>query len=63
MVFWGSGEMAQQLRALAALSETLSSVPSNHAVPHDLTTICLKTLRLGWSPLKHRDTSTLPLFF
>jgi serine/threonine protein kinase len=27
---WGAGEMAQWLRALSALSEVLSSVPSNH---------------------------------
>jgi hypothetical protein len=28
----GVGEMAQQLRALTALSEVLSSIPSNHMV-------------------------------
>jgi hypothetical protein len=27
--------MAQQLRALAALSEVLSSIPSNHMVAHN----------------------------
>ena len=32
----GGGEMAQQLRALTALSEVLSSVPSNHTVAHNL---------------------------
>jgi hypothetical protein len=30
----GSGDMAQQLRALAALPEVLSSIPSNHMVAH-----------------------------
>jgi hypothetical protein len=30
----GAGEMAQQLRALAALPEVLSSNPSNHMVAH-----------------------------
>jgi hypothetical protein len=29
------GEMAQQLRALTALPEVLSSIPSNHMVPHN----------------------------
>jgi hypothetical protein len=29
------GEMAQQLKALAALPEVLSSIPSNHMVAHD----------------------------
>jgi hypothetical protein len=29
-----AGEMAQQLRALAALLEVLSSIPSNHMVAH-----------------------------
>jgi hypothetical protein len=28
----GPGEMVQRLRALAALSEVLSSIPSNHIV-------------------------------
>jgi hypothetical protein len=28
-------EMAQQLRALTALSEVLSSIPSNHMVTHN----------------------------
>jgi hypothetical protein len=28
------GEMAQQLRALTALPEVLSSIPSNHIVAH-----------------------------
>jgi hypothetical protein len=32
-----AGEMVQQLRALAALAEVLSSIPSNHMW---LTTIC-----------------------
>ena len=31
----GVGEMAQQLRALTALSEALSSIPSNHMVAHN----------------------------
>jgi hypothetical protein len=31
----GAGEMAQQLRALAALPEVLSSIPSNHMVAHN----------------------------
>ena len=29
-----TGEMAQRLRALAYLPEVLSSLPSNHMVPH-----------------------------
>jgi len=34
---WGRGarEMAQQLRALTALPEVLSSIPSNHMVAHN----------------------------
>jgi hypothetical protein len=31
---WG-GEMAQRLRTLSALPEVLSSIPSNHMVPHN----------------------------
>jgi len=31
----GAGERAQQLRALTALPEVLSSVPSNHMVAHN----------------------------
>jgi len=31
----GAGEMAQQLRALTALPEDLSSIPSNHMVAHN----------------------------
>jgi hypothetical protein len=31
----GAGEMAQQLRALAALPEVLNSIPSNHMVAHN----------------------------
>jgi hypothetical protein len=31
----GAGEVAQQLRALTALPEVLSSNPSNHMVPHN----------------------------
>jgi hypothetical protein len=31
----GAGEMAQQLRALTALPEVLSSIPSNHMVAHN----------------------------
>jgi hypothetical protein len=34
----GAGEMAQQLRAMTALPEVLSSIPSNHVVAHN----CLK---------------------
>jgi len=30
-----TGEMAQRLRALSALPEVLSSVPSNHMVAHN----------------------------
>jgi hypothetical protein len=29
-----AGEMAQRLRALAALPEVMSSIPSNHVVAH-----------------------------
>jgi hypothetical protein len=32
----GTGEMAQRLRALTALLEVLSSIPSNHMVAHNL---------------------------
>jgi hypothetical protein len=32
---WWVGEMAQQLRALAALPVLLSSIPSNHVVNHN----------------------------
>jgi hypothetical protein len=31
----GAGELAQWVRALAALPEVLSSIPSNHMVAHD----------------------------
>jgi hypothetical protein len=31
----GAEEMAHQLRALAALPEVLSSIPSNHMVAHN----------------------------
>ena len=34
LLFW-AGEMAQKLRALSALSEVLSSVPSNYMVAHN----------------------------
>jgi hypothetical protein len=30
-----AGEMAQELRALTALPEVLSSIPSNHMVAHN----------------------------
>jgi hypothetical protein len=30
-----AGEMAQRLRALSALPEVLSSIPSNHMVAHN----------------------------
>jgi hypothetical protein len=33
--FVGAGEMAQQLRTLTTLPEVLSSIPSNHMVPHN----------------------------
>jgi len=33
--FKGAGEMAQRLRALTALPEVLSSIPSNHMVAHN----------------------------
>jgi hypothetical protein len=33
--FEGAGEMAQQLRALTALPEDLSSIPSNHMVAYN----------------------------
>ena len=36
VAYWGAGEMAQRLRALTALSEVLSSIPSNHMVAHNL---------------------------
>jgi hypothetical protein len=47
----GAGEMAQQLRALTALPEVLSSIPSNHMVAHNhlqwdampSSGVCLKT--------------------
>ena len=46
----GAGEMAQRLRALAALPEVLSSIPSNHIVAHNHLQwglmpflVCLKT--------------------
>jgi hypothetical protein len=31
----GAGEMTQELRALVALPELLSSIPSNHIVAHN----------------------------
>jgi hypothetical protein len=31
----GAGEMDQQLRALVALPEVLSSIPRNHEVAHN----------------------------
>jgi hypothetical protein len=31
----GAGEMAQRLRALTALPEVLSSIPSHHMVAHN----------------------------
>jgi hypothetical protein len=34
IVFSGAGAMAQRLRALTALPEVLSSIPSNHMVAH-----------------------------
>ena len=35
MFFLGTGEVAQWLRALTALLEVLSSIPSNHMVAHN----------------------------
>jgi hypothetical protein len=35
VVCGGAGEMAQWFRALAALLEVLSSIPSNHMVAHN----------------------------
>jgi len=35
LFFSEEGEKAQQLRTLAALSEVLSSIPSNHMVAHN----------------------------
>jgi hypothetical protein len=32
---FGAGEIAQQLRALTAFPEVLSSIPSNHMVVHN----------------------------
>ena len=37
-----AGEMAQQLRALAALPKVLNSIPSNHMVAHN---------HLQWDPM------------
>jgi hypothetical protein len=34
-VGWRGGEMAQWVRALTALPEVLSSIPSNHMVAHN----------------------------
>ena len=31
----GAGEMAQQVRALTALTEVLNSIPTNHMVAHN----------------------------
>jgi hypothetical protein len=33
-ILYGAGEMAQRLKALTALPEVLSSIPSNHMVAH-----------------------------
>jgi len=33
--FMGAGEIAQWLRALTALPEVMSSIPSNHMVAHN----------------------------
>jgi hypothetical protein len=33
--YFGTGEMAQWLRALTTLPEVLSSIPSNHMVAHN----------------------------
>ena len=34
-IIYGAEEMAQQLRALTALPEVLSSIPNNHMVAHN----------------------------
>jgi hypothetical protein len=44
----GAGEMAQRLRALTALPEVLSSVPSNHMVAHK---------HLLWDPMPSSGVS------
>jgi hypothetical protein len=41
-------EMAQRLRALAALPEVLSSIPSNHMVAHN---------HLQWDPMPSSSVS------
>jgi hypothetical protein len=38
----GAGKMAQRLRALTALPEVLSSIPSNHMVAHN---------HMQWNPM------------
>jgi hypothetical protein len=43
-----AGEMAQLLRALAALPEVLSSIPSNHMVAHN---------HLQWDLMPSSDVS------
>jgi hypothetical protein len=43
-----AGEMAQRLRALTALPEDLSSIPSNHMVAHN---------HLYWDPMPSSGVS------
>jgi hypothetical protein len=43
-----AGEMAQQLRALTALPEVLSSIPSNQMVDHN---------HLQWNPMPSSGVS------
>jgi hypothetical protein len=41
-IIWGAAEMVQWLRALTALPEVLSSIPSNHMMAHN---------HLKWDPM------------
>jgi hypothetical protein len=47
LMFW-AGEMAQWLRAMTALPEVLSSVPSNHMVAHN---------HVQWDPMPSSGVS------
>jgi hypothetical protein len=48
--------MVQQLRALSALPEVLSSIPSNHMVAHNIYTgICAPF----WNPGIHADRALI----
>jgi hypothetical protein len=51
ILFCGAGEMTQRLRALTMLPEVLSSIPSNHTMPHNHRIrypplVCLKTVAM-----------------